>query len=623
MNNSNLSSNTIKYNVIIYEQNHQDIQKLSFLCQQLGMNSFIAETSNSFHQLIKDHYFELAIINFDLEKITLPDGIKIITTGLTSESALFNNEFYQPKSFIPKPLINEIIKFNLIKVSGLIVESSTFPSNSIKLLTMLKNLKFQLNSLLNNKFLHQKFDQLTTEYCINECIFGLSPNKIEGETKEYKTIAFSSDRGPVLCKFVDNCMFHRLNKHFKEINPNLSNLIACDYLDKFNLNNQSYPVVKTFRIISDAYNNLIQNYIKNKEIFCAENCTSLDETSTDYGKKIKTLCCEYGCVLDNYFDLTPLLISNKKREALLYMVQGHDLKIIEHYCQQLNIKTFISENALEAQDIIKNNNLDVVILNAELDKINIPSAINTVVIGKQTISSTASILAYLPISFIPLPLEMAHVSLGILKAIGIFFQSKTLFAYLTNITIVLETNFMHLNNFIINDLFKMSLLKSFSYFCEHDCEFSTIKDDIPEGKLQDYEVINLISKKGPIYCNRKKNCPLWKYKDWLSSIDSSYVDLNLSIYLQNISCSGQNFSIIEKIDDITNEVKKDIDALHQTKIKYCTEICPEGRHDLNFSKKDNIFSDFSKVIKTNQCAYCQYHKCPQNNFFQFYKTIII
>jgi hypothetical protein len=615
----------MKYTLLLYHDQERDIKNISYEAAQLGMSVSVARDHETARAVSKDTFFELAIINTGLPFLALSKDTKVMTIGDHSARALFDDEAYQRKRRLAQPLTHYAIRYGLICVSGLTVESYTYPSNVIRILAMLRKNLFVFDCLHANDNMFKQFKELSDQYCVESCMFGIAPHEVTERMAEYTPIALASPRGTVVCKFYHTCMLHRFSEHLKSNKPELFRLNALAPLvnDISNISQKYFAGV--LEALNSRYVAIIKAIIDEKEEFCAGNCYQIDEASTEYQKKTKILCCEYGCVMDNYFDVTPQATSGKKQSGnvLLYMAESNELKILAHYCGELGLDVFTAATPDEVAGLFQAHEFDLAIVDYERDKIKIPARTSRIVVGRPTIAATASIISYLPVCFIPTPFELVRIALGVLKALGNYYEQPTIMALLQNLSIYLESLHMSIQNMITDEKNKGDFYSACVHYCENNCQFIRKRSDLDDSEISQYQAIHSDIRKSHVYCKYRKECPLWAYMEWMRETDVALDLSSPSQLMQTFSVRDESRCYRDWLEAIIRRFQEHLAALFQTKVTYCTQVCPRRKKDLDFKKGDTVLDPSQKLLQEGSCSYCQYHECPQKHFFEYFIQTIV
>jgi CheY-like chemotaxis protein len=615
----------MQYTLLLYDTDPRDIKSITYEASQLGMSVTLADTLDQALSAMKRTFFELAILNTALPRVTLPKDTKIITIGDPSQTALFEDELYQRKMHIVKPLPNYMIRYALICVSGIFAQSYSYPANIVRILAMLRESLYVFDCLSANPNMFLPLRDLGNQYCVQNCVFGVPPHEVTSAMADYTPVSLVSSRGTVVCKFFHTCMLHRFADFLSAEKKELYQLSVFNPISETLPDTDNFSFLNLLSQLNDRYLSIIKEIIDNKESFCQANCYTLDESSREYQKKKRHLCCEYGCVMDNYFDVSPLPQKGKKYsgKTLLYIADGSELKILRHYCVELGLDVFVTDDPNEAESLCQEHDFDLAIVDYELEKIKIPARVNRIVIGKPTIAATSSIMSYLPVCFIPTPFELVRVALGVLKALGNYYDQQTVMALLQNISIYLESFHMNINNMITDVKNKMNFYDSCMTFCEHSCQFARKRSDLKDSELNSYYAIHGDIRKSQIFCKYRKECTLWAYMEWVKK-ENSIIDLaSPSAFLQTLSLQKKGGVYREWLNAIVIELDGFLETLLKTKVTYCTEVCPKRKSDLNFEKKDNVLDPFHNILREGNCSYCRYTECPQNHFYEYFIQTIL
>lgn len=615
----------MKYTLLIYHDQERDIKTISYEASQFGMSISVARDQETARALCEQTFFELALINTALPLLALPTDTKVITIGDHSARALFDDEAYKRKMRIASPLTHYMVRYGLICISGMTVQSYTYPSNLVRIIAMLRKNLFVFDCLQANENMFKPFKELSEQYCVESCMFGIAPHEVTERMAEYTPISLVSSRGTVVCKFYQKCMLHRFSEHLKSQKPELFQLNAIAPVSKDLSDMSKRSFADALEKLNSQYVALIKEIIEEKECFCEANCYQLDEGSSEYQKKTKVLCCEYGCVMDNYFDVTPHAETGKKQsgKVLLYIAESNELKILAHYCAELGLDVFSAGAPAEAAELFQEHEFDLAIVDYELDKITIPARTSRIVVGRPTIAATSSIISYLPVCFIPTPFELVRIALGVLKALGNYYEQQTMMALLQNLSIYLESLHMSIQNMITDDKNKDDLYASCVHYCENQCQFIRKRSELDDAAIHQYQAIHSDIRKSHLYCKYRKECPLWAYREWMQENAENIDYASPSQLMQTFSAADESPLYRDWLAQIGALFSARLERLVQTKIAYCTQVCSHKKKDLDFAKNDTVLDPTHNVLREGSCVYCQYHECPQKHFFEYFVQTIV
>lgn len=609
----------IKYKVLIYDNIYTDIKKLIYFCKQFGMHPFFAESKKQAEEMIENNYFELAIINCQIERITVNNETKIIITSEISSNLKTNILKYHYSSLLPKPLVEHFIVYQLINVSGLKPETQSFPCNYVKLSSLLRETDFFLSSLMLDDQNSLNFIEIAKKYCINECEFAkCSEDLISEDTSLYSLLTEHSNRGPLYCKFKKECNLFRLSDYYNDLLPQYSKGSMLEFLKKTPFNKQETNFIEANKLLTNQYILLSEKATDAKTKFCDTNCHSfIDQFKSN--KKVRKFCCDYGCVLDSYFELTPKIQFLKKYNVLIYENIQTDAKILAHACSQLNIEPTISDNFAEAKKLLRTNTFDFVIMNFELDKLPIPKTMKNIVVGEPRISAVPGIISAQAISFIPKPFDIGAISIGLFKVFNKLFLKTSIPSILYNIVLILEKLNFNLTKIVLDPNSKLNITDSLIFYCQNSCETADTSIDPNETNALKYETLNLASKRGTLYCRFKSKCALTKFTSWVTQRDPGFKFQLITDSINKIQYKGNNFSFISTLRKIINDIDSEINLLYNLKIEYCTTVCDFRKEDLNFKKEDNIFTSMREIVEKNHCIYCAEKNCALDSYFDYFK----
>ncbi len=610
----------IEYRVLIYENNGRTLQKLCGLARQVGMSPVACVNAAEAKTALAAHFMELALVNLGLEPVELPANTRCIALSSTDPRTQDNLFFYCPEAIITTSAKDAAILFNLIKVSGIIPATQSLACHLVELTGTIEEELFRLQTLLATRSANFSFLQSVEEYCHYTCSFSRTSDELSAqEIKEYTPIFMGSGRGHLMCKFRPKCMLHLLAAHLQHTYPEISEISPAEVFLKVRDNDETKTTLAfALKKVHAKYALWSEKLLKAREELCKKTCLTLDPQG-GHGDMIKHKCCEFGCVLDNYFDMNPDKKYLKPSKTLIYENNASDVKILDFICREFKMEPSFAENPGEAQELLRTTTFDYAIINPELESITLPSRTKIIIVDEPSVALIARILTYRPVSVISKPFTVPTLSAGITKALGIPFPQISQFTTINNLCMSLERFETALGNWQIHPNNRLNFENSTRYFCENRCPMATTKSAIKDNELGQYHLLNPFAKRGALYCKLRPTCRLWTFLDHLKKQGPAELllaptdVLNIPRPRTQIE-STANFTAASSEHYIAHA-----EMLNSQRSYFCTEICEKHKKDMDVGREDFLFSSFREVLAQNYYLYCSEHTCPLMAFFEYFK----
>ena len=609
----------IEYRILIYVNNDKIMQRLCGLARQIGMSPTPCVNATQARSAMAAHFMEIAIIDLELEPITLPPSTRRIALGKADDTTQEKLLFYSPEGIVADPEHDPGILFNLIKVSGIIPTAQTLPCHLIEMITIIQEEFFRIRSLLKAPSTHFSFLRSVEEYCHFYCTFSKTPDELTAqEVKEYTPIFMSSGRGHLLCKFRPQCTLHKLAEHLQETRPETASPSPASIFLCPGGQNEQTSLTATLKETRAQCRVWSETLLESRRELCQKSCHTLDPQGLR-GNLIKHNCCEYGCVLDNYFAMNPNKKHLKPTRTLIYENVASDAKILDFICRDFNMEPFFATNAQEAQALIGKTTFDYAIINPELETIALPSVIKTIIVDAPSLALIARILTYRPVSVISKPFTAPELSAGITKALRVPSPQTSQMATINNLSMGLEYFETALNNWQTLPNNRLNFENSTRYYCENRCPMAKTKAAIKDNEFTHYQPLNQFAKRGALYCKIRKVCRLWKFLEHLKTQHGPELMAAPTDILNTPRQRSKEESLSDFITASMGAYLKHAEKLNTIRQGFCTGVCDKHKKDMDIQKGDFIFSSFREVLAQNYYLYCAEHSCALMSFFEYFK----
>ncbi len=609
----------IEYRVLVYDNNNKTLQKISGLIRQLGMTPVPCSDAVMAQNAMSTHFMELALVRLGLETIELPASTRRIALGEPDARSQDQLLFYTPEAVLSTSAPDPVILFNLIKVSGIIPPAETLPCHIVELSAIIQEESFRLKTALAAHNAHFSFLESVEQYCHYSCSFSRTSDELSAnEIREYTPIFMSSGRGHLMCKFRPQCRLHQLAAHLQQAHPELAERSPSSVVEKSTDPQETTTLNAALKRIHAQYITWNQELLQLREDACKTSCHTLDPQGTR-GEMIKHKCCEYGCVLDNYFDTNPDKKYLKDTRALIYENNPADIKILDFICREFKMEPSIAGNFQEAEDLLAKTKFDYAIINPELESLALPSRTKTIIVDEISVALIARILTYRPVSVISKPFTVPTLSAGLTKALGVPFPQISQFTTVNNLTMGVEHFSTAMNNWQIDPQNRLNLENSIRNFCETRCPMATNKTAIKANDIGQYHLLNPFAKRGALYCKVRPSCRLWTFLDHLKSQGMPEMLTSPTDFLNQPDVRAAHEPWSDFTTAILNRCLAHADKLNDIRSNFCTGICEKHRKDMDISRGDFLFSTFKEVLAQNYYLYCREHACPLMAFFEYFK----
>ncbi|NTV30334.1 MAG: hypothetical protein HGA80_09660, partial [Candidatus Omnitrophica bacterium] len=331
-------------------------------------------------------------------------------------------------------------------------------------------------------------------------------------------------------------------------------------------------------------------------------------------------CCETGCVLDNYFDITPPRSDLPPTSALIYENDAKDAVLLAGLCRDHRMAASVAGDAQEAARLLASRHWDFAIVNTELEPIAVPPGTRTMIICRSSVATVARVLAYRPASVITKPFDSTKLSQGFIRAMRLSFGYSTLSAMSTNFSMTLQNFEAALTGWAAEEHNRQNLPASVKYFCENACPQARTREAIPPAELEQYRLLNPFSERGALYCRHRTDCRLWKFQEQVPAEACTFAPVGM---LCTDGVTSPETGLLKTIVMIEENVAKTMQRVDRLRLDYCTGQCDQRREDLAPRKGDTIFSSFRESLTRNCFSYCPQQDCPLMCFFEYFRRTIL
>ena len=301
--------------VLIYEDNDADAEKLVYRCQQEDLHTVLAKERDDALKLIAQSHFDFCIVDCAMPTLKLDPALPVIVLVDVTSEDVFHVFRYNPKAVIVRPISSADISVALFKVMGKIASLNRYPARLVDIYQMLQTMEYFFAKMRREKYANISISESFLLYCQEECPIAVTSNEYDPQKhRNFDLIHPFTDRGNVYCDRKERCEGFRF----------------LDWLGKQGIQ-MSIPIEKIFAA-SSGHNSFYEHLTKTRDAvwlqideaysckrkFCEKMCTQKKEGAGyqkgDHLLEVKNnvicYCTEQSCPLENYFDLFAKRILN-------------------------------------------------------------------------------------------------------------------------------------------------------------------------------------------------------------------------------------------------------------------------------------------------------------------------
>jgi len=255
---------------------------------------------------------------------------------------------------------------------------------------------------------------------------------------------------------------------------------------------------------------------------------------------------------------------------------------------------------------VQADNVRILLVDYLLPTIAVPPELPVVAFGEVRAGIVMRLLAYRPVTFLPVPVTVAIAGFAIAQALGMEASLASQPAAALNTWRLLQDFVARLNTLRRDPTASRTLGDSLRYHCRTTCPFARTGEQIA-GHENEYRILELLTARGTIYCDRESDCPVWKFHEQLAASDPELLPVSIATMLDAPPPdSGQTLT-------------EHADLLLARKHRYCTSACPKLQHGPDFTPGDQIFSSYAEVL-AGTAAWCNDRHCPLDAYFELLRT---
>lgn len=316
-------------------------------------------------------------------------------------------------------------------------------------------------------------------------------------------------------------------------------------------------------------------------------------------------------------------MSTESAKVLIYDDNPDDVQFLSYLCRQNGLDVLAATTKDDAEKAVAAEPVGYAFVNYALPFVRFPQTVRVVAMGTVEATTLMQIVEYKPVSFIPKPLMLASVALGILKALGTYAEDSTYPSQIVNIHAMLRDVHSKIAAWTRVDEAAVTLLDSLRNFCHNQCPNGKKAGDIPQDEFKNYEFVAAISARGTVYCAVKNSCPLWQFHAWLQQ-QKEYAALPaqpVSLLTQPLE-QADGAQVLDILARVVRAYDGAIHTLYEMKLNFCLHQCSCHQQGLDFKHGDTLFSSFQEML-SGTAHYCTNHSCALDFFFCLFSKKIL